>query len=115
MRLLADEGVDGPIVERLRDLGHDVAYIAEMDPGISDDEVLTQAVEVSALLLTPDKDFGELVFRMGRMSSGVLLLRLSGLSIVKKAEAVARVLDSHGREMRGAFTVLSPGGLRIRK
>jgi predicted nuclease of predicted toxin-antitoxin system len=63
MNLLADEGVDRQIVERLRQEGYSVLYIAEMDPGISDDLVLDKANQVEALLLTADKDFGELVFR----------------------------------------------------
>jgi len=56
MNLLADEGVDGPIVNRLRQEGHEVAYIAEMSPGIDDDTILHQANDNSALLLTLDKD-----------------------------------------------------------
>ena len=61
MTFVADEGVDGAIVSKLRE-SYQVLYIAEMSPSISDDEVLNQANEVGALLLTEDKDFGELVF-----------------------------------------------------
>lgn len=78
MRLLADEGVEARVVERLRDEGHDVDYVAELSPGVSDDEVLGRADEDGRILITVDKDFGELVFRMGRVSTGVLLLRLAG-------------------------------------
>ena len=65
MNLLADEGVDRPIVEMLRQNGHTVLYIAEMSPSISDDLLLDTANEHNALLITLDKDFGELaiVFR----------------------------------------------------
>mgnify|MGYP002628041632 FL=1 len=63
MYLLADEGVERQIVERLRSDGHSVAYIAEMSPGISDEVILAQANDERALLVTFDKDFGELVFR----------------------------------------------------
>jgi hypothetical protein len=65
MNLLVDEGVDGPIVERLRHDGHDVIYVAELSPGIDDPEVLKRANEADALLMTADKDFGELVYRRG--------------------------------------------------
>ncbi len=54
-----DEGVDGPIVHRLRELDHDVTYIAELAPGIDDERVLSKANDAGALLLTSDKDFGE--------------------------------------------------------
>ena len=63
MNLLADEGVERQIVERLRQQGHFVLYIAEMEPGLPDDVVLERANEVTALLVATDKDFGELVFR----------------------------------------------------
>ena len=79
MRLVADEGVDRQIVERLRQDGHTVQYIAEMDPGISDDRVLTIANQENAPLLTTDKDFGELIYRQKRITSGVILIRLAGL------------------------------------
>ena len=81
MNLLADESVDRQIVERLRQDGHDVLYVAEVEPSISDNIVFDRANEKSALLVTGDKDFGEIVFRDNRLSSGgVVLLRLVGLS-----------------------------------
>ncbi len=61
MNFLADENVDSPVVQRLRDDGHEVLYVAEMDPGVSDEEVLAAANDKNALLLKADKDFGELV------------------------------------------------------
>jgi len=67
VKFLADEDVDKPIVERLRKDSHIVFYVIEMEPGISDDEVIQRANQESALLLTADKDFGELVFRQGRI------------------------------------------------
>jgi predicted nuclease of predicted toxin-antitoxin system len=114
VNLLADESVDAPIVERLRLDGHDVAYVAEMRPGITDDEVLDGANRSESLLLTGDKDFGELVFRLHRVNSGVVLIRLSGLSPLLKAGIVSDATRKHGREMAGAFTVISSGMVRIR-
>lgn len=59
MNLLADESVDGPIVARLRQEGHEIVYVAELSPSITDEEVLQQANARAALLVTADKDFGE--------------------------------------------------------
>jgi len=114
VKVLADEGVDRPIVERLRQSGHQVWYVAEMEPGISDDVVLDLANRERAILLTADKDFGELVFRQGRMTRGVILIRLAGISSARKAEIVASALAAHGGEMEQAFTVITPGAVRIR-
>ena len=99
MNFLADEGVDFPVVQRLRSDGHEVLYVAEMDPGISDETVLATANDKDALPLTADKDFGELVHRLGRISAGVLLMHLSGLSPASKAEIVSSVARDHGRQL----------------
>ena len=115
MNLLADESVDRPIVERLRQEGHATAYVAELSPSITDDEVLDQANATGALLVTADKDFGELVYRQGRVHGGVMLLRLSGLVPAAKAETVAKVLQDHATELPGAFSVVTPGAVRIRR
>jgi predicted nuclease of predicted toxin-antitoxin system len=89
MILFADESVDRPIVERLRQDGHDTVYVAEQSPSITDDEVLQEANSRSALLLTEDKDFGELVYRLGRVHGGIVLIRLAGLPAAAKADTVA--------------------------
>ena len=115
MKLLADEGIDGPIVARLRQEGHEVAYVAELEPGIDDEAILDLARRDGALLVTSDKDFGELIFRQGRAPSGVLLLRLAGLSPPTKSDLVAGAVASHAEELIGAFSVLAPGQLRLRR
>ena len=115
MNLLADESVDGVVVDRLRADGHAVLYVAEMDPGIDDDTVLQQAMRNGALLLTGDRDFGELVFRLQRVHAGVLLIRLAGLPAEAKGGTVSRLLAERGDEMRSAFSVISPGRVRIRR
>ena len=59
MKLVADESVEGPTVERLRRDGHNLVYLAELEPGIGDPDVLSLARAHAAILLTADKDFGE--------------------------------------------------------
>jgi len=114
MKLLADESVDGPVVERLRQEGHEVIYVAEFSPSIADEEVLQQANAHAALLVTADKDFGELVFRQGRVHAGVVLLRLAGLAPMAKAETVAAVLRDRAAELHKSFSVISRRAVRIR-
>jgi predicted nuclease of predicted toxin-antitoxin system len=115
VNFLADESVDRQIVDRLRQDGHAVRYIAEMEPGVSDDIVLDLAYQEADLLVTADKDFGELVFRQGRLACGILLVRLAGLSPEGKAEVVASAVHQHQRELPGAFAVLTPRSFRIRR
>ena len=90
MKFLADENIDRQIVERLRQAGYQIWYVTEMFPSISDEIVLQLANEEQALLLTADKDFGELVFRQRLMHLGVILIRLAGLSPNVKAKIVGR-------------------------
>lgn len=63
MRFVADESVDRQIVEELRLAGHEVLYIAEVEPGVVDEIVLARSTGWGAVLVTADKDFGEMVFR----------------------------------------------------
>ncbi len=115
MRFLADESVDRQIVEKLRDVGHEVLYIAELDPGISDKVVFDRANQIDGLLLTADKDFGEIVFKDKRLASGgVILLRLAGVSSQAKAEIVASELQKNEQKLSKCFTVIGPGKTRIR-
>ena len=77
MRFLADESLDRAVVDVVRGLGHDVAWITEEQPGAPDEEVLARAVATNRILITADKDFGALVF-MRRLPAtpGVILLRI---------------------------------------
>ena len=95
MKFVADESVDRHIVDQLRQDGHSVLSVAEMDPGISDDAVLDLANGMATALLTADKDFGELVFRQGRISPGVILVRLAGQPPERKATLVAAAIAEH--------------------
>ena len=114
MNLVADEGVDKAIVDALRAGGFSVKYFAEVGAGATDKDVLAAASDAQSLLLTCDKDFGELVFRQRQTHAGVILIRLTGLPTASKANIVLEAIKQHGSDMAGAFTVISPGLLRVR-
>lgn len=103
MILVCDEGVDRPIVERLRREGFESRYVAEMSPGIADEAVLDLAKSENALLVTTDKDFGELVYRQRRASAGVVLLRLAGLTEDEKCQNVLAAFHAQARPSRVRF------------
>jgi len=115
VRIVADENVDKEIVDRLRGDGHDVVYIAEADPGTDDQAVLDRSRQDDRVLLTADKDFGDLVFRQRLLHCGVLLVRLAGVTADMKAGLVAATFDRHGEELSSGFAVLSKRSLRFRK
>jgi predicted nuclease of predicted toxin-antitoxin system len=77
VRILADENFPGEAVQALRQRGHDVFWVRTDAPGSSDDAVLRRAQLEARVLLTMDKDFGELAFRAGLpASSGIVLFRM---------------------------------------
>lgn len=115
MKILADESVDKDIVLRLRHDGHDVGYVAEMSPGIMDEEVLILANNENILLLTADKDFGELIFRQGYVKRGIVLYRLAGLSPQEKAEIVSLAIAEHSDDLLKSFSVVMERAVRIRR
>jgi predicted nuclease of predicted toxin-antitoxin system len=115
VNLVADESVDGNIVMALRADGHEVMYIAECQPGISDDEVLAYSANLQACLLTADKDFGELVYRRQMVHHGVILLRLAGQQVGDKALLAVEFIKRHGEEIGLGFAVVTPEASRIRR
>ncbi len=114
MHLLADEGVDSAIVRVLRTQGHDVQFIAEFAAGSDDVDILAWSAEQKRVLITHDKDFGELVFKLRLGHVGVILLRLHGFPPESKANIVLEVFLKHEDELVGAFTVITPGLVKIR-
>ncbi len=115
MKIVADESIDRQIVELLRADGHEVLFIAETEPGVEDEVVLARSREQDAILLTADKDFGELVFRQHLLHTGILLIRLAGLRPDAKAQLVASEVDRHAEALRRGFSVLTTRAFRVRR
>lgn len=93
-----------------------MVYVAELEPGIPDETVQDTANREQRKLLTADKDFGELVFRQGLVTYGVILIRLSGLTPESKARVLSAAIEERAGDLPpGTFAVVSPGAIRIRK
>lgn len=114
MRLCANENVPGDSVAVLRQRGHDVVWIREAARGSEDDAVLARAQTEARLLITFDKDFGELVFRRGKSASrGIVLFRLRKPSPDFVARRVAQVLEAT-TEWEGHYAVVDEHSIRLR-
>lgn len=111
MKFLADENLPRPIVRRLRQDGHEVTYVSETALGIPDAGVLAMVGE-DQVVVTEDKDFGELVFRERLRTSGVLFIRLEGLSMSRRAAMVSAAVTELGEKLLRSFTVISRAGTR---
>lgn len=113
MNFLADESCARPVIRALRDAGHNVLAIAEVAPGSTDDQVLERAVHEQRVLITEDRDFGELVYARARLSAGVILLRFQSRARSAKAATVIDAVTRLGTRLRNAFAVIEPGRVRI--
>jgi len=115
MRFLANENFPFDAVEALLQKGHDVVWIRTDAPGISDPEVLHLAQVEERILLTFDKDFGELAFR-SRLSAnvGVVLFRLKASSSQAIAEKVIKAISARD-DWSGHFSVVEEDKIRMRK
>jgi len=113
VRFVADESCDFAVVRALRAAGHDVSAVAEIAPQLSDPKVLMLARDETRVLITEDKDFGELVYASKLRTSGVVLLRFPADARSAMAEATTVAVDSLGDKLLRRFTVIEPGRLRI--
>ncbi len=114
MRFLADENVSRLVVDRLRAAGFDVASIGAPGSGGSDNEVIAVACREGCILITEDRDFGEMVVRQRLGVPGILLLELDRLSNVAEADRVAAVVSSNAQRLAGNLVVIEPGRVRVR-
>ena len=114
MKIVADESVDYPIVLELRLEGYEILSILENYPGISDEEVLRISNQQNSLLLTVDKDFGEMVYRLKQIHKGVILIRLEGQSMKNKILITKAAFKEYKHKLLDSFTVISSTSIRIR-
>src|SRR3974390_876150 len=114
MRRLVDECVDAALVDRLREAGHDVVYIADIAPRASDSTVMQRADDEDRLLLTEDKDFGDLVFRQSKPVPGIVLLRIGAEHRQHKAARLTAAIERFGATLFGRYTVIERARFRAR-
>jgi predicted nuclease of predicted toxin-antitoxin system len=112
-KVVADDSVDFRIVTELRALGLEVYAICEEQPSIDDTTVLAIACNLNAILITEDKDFGELVFRLRLPHKGILLIRFEDATT--KIQKVAEAIVKYYNEISGSFSVINEKKLRIKE
>ena len=113
LRILANENVSGEPVEALRAEGHDVIWARTYAPGSTDETVLAQAQADDRILMTFDKDFGELAFRRGLpASSGIILFRLETTGSAHATTLALAALHSRS-DWAGHFSVVEREHIRM--
>jgi predicted nuclease of predicted toxin-antitoxin system len=114
MKFIVDECTGTAVAQHLRAAGHDVLAVAEIMGQAEDSTILDTAVEQKRILITNDKDFGELVFRQGFSHCGVLLLRLQDDSAPNRVRVVKSVLDRYGHILKSNFLTATERQIRVR-
>ena len=114
MRWIVNENVSGTVIRTLRERGHDVLAVKQSLRGSGDAEILARAQAEERVVVTHDKDFGELAFRCGLpASSGVILFRLAGADPESDNQRVLQILES-SVDWTGHFAVVTDDRVRIR-
>lgn len=114
MRLLADENFDPKLIDWLRDEGHDVLAVRDCSPGMPDVDVVALAMRESRVVLTRDKDFGELAIRDAKPIPGVLLIRIHSATRSEYLDAFTRRWSLIFPHLQGNLVVVTNASLRVR-
>jgi predicted nuclease of predicted toxin-antitoxin system len=114
VKFLADECCDTSLVASLKKDGHDVLYVLEEKPGVTDDEVLLDAYNERRILITEDKDFGELVYRLKKPAEGIILIRIDVKQRHMKWHRLKKLIEKHEKRLGGHLVVIDTQKFRFR-
>jgi len=114
VKFCVDECCNVELVQHLQSVGYNVLYIAQYKPGALDDEVLLQAFTEKRILLTEDKDFEELVYRLKKPAYGIVLLRFEVQERHLKWPRLNQLIDRYGSRLEGHFVVVDNEKFRFR-
>ena len=110
MRFLVDENLGSRFAKVLSAHGHNIMFAGDSMRGALDENILLFAEKENLVVITDDKDFGELVFRLKQQTKGVILLRASTTNPEKLFEMVKDILVAS----KGKFIVVKEGQIRVR-
>ena len=113
LRFLADTNMESRVVDHMAKNGYDVKHIPDYDPEMSDEALVELAREEHRILLTNDKDFGELTFMQRKISAGIILLRVKGQSVAEKVRLMDKLLRDHQERLPGHFVVAAKKKIRF--
>jgi predicted nuclease of predicted toxin-antitoxin system len=115
MRWLADENIPRPAIVWLRMRGEDVESVSEVSPNLDDEAVLKMARVRDRMVLSFDRDFGDLIFRHGAVPArAVIYLRLNPPDPAALDSLLAGLIEMGEGALDGRFTVISTTGMRQR-
>lgn len=114
MRFIIDESTGYGIARYLQAEGHDVLIVAETLPEAEDTAILERAFAEERIVVTNDKDFGELIFRRQEAHQGVILLRLQDEGGVNRVQVMTALMKQYSKQLPGRFVVVTEKKVRFR-
>lgn len=114
LKFLVDESSGKKLCTNLKAEGFDAIYVGDIMGAATDEEVLKYAQKEGRILISNDKDFGELIFRRNKPSSGVVLLRIKNDVPSARTECIFSLIKKIGEKLSGTFIVLTEEKYRIR-
>lgn len=113
IKFVADVNVEKPIIDYLSENGYDIRWIPDYNCEILDEELLKLANKEKRILITNDKDFGEIVFLQKKLSSGLILLRVKGQKAEDKVRLIKRLLHDYSDKILNHFIVITKNKFRF--
>jgi len=107
LKFIADVNVEKAIVDYLVENGYDVKWIPEYDCSMNDEGLLKFAKEEQRVLITNDKDFGELTFLQKKHSTGIILIRVKGQETHIKIELIRKLMMKYEEKILNHFIVIT--------
>ncbi|HII94613.1 MAG TPA: DUF5615 family PIN-like protein [Candidatus Methanofastidiosum sp.] len=113
MKFIVDECTGPKVARWLRSLNHEVLSVHDEAKGADDETIIDKANRENFILITNDKDFGELIFKFNREHKGVILLRLKNERPENKIYVLSQLLESYSEKLANNFIVVTEKNVKI--
>ena len=113
MRFLVDDCTGSTVAEYLKQKGYEVISVFDDFRGATDDFLLEKCYSENYILITSDKDFGEMVFRLNQNHKGVILIRCSPNNFQARIEVLSKLLQNYLHQIDNNFVVVTNTKVRV--
>jgi predicted nuclease of predicted toxin-antitoxin system len=113
MKFIVDECTGPGVAKWLSHQNFDVFSVYDNARGLKDEDILRKAVSEERILITNDKDFGEMSFRHKKLHKGIILLRLEDERSANKIKIIKSLLEQYSAEINNNFVVVTENNIRI--
>ena len=114
IKFLADVNIEKDLVDFIKNSGYDTLWMPDYNRRLNDEELLKIANKEKRVLITNDKDFGELVFLQKKLSAGIILIRVRNQDVKQKLNVLKKLLNYYPEKIKNHFIVLTEKRIRIK-